>query len=236
MSTHISPGWQSATLMDALNDEPSPYDRLAAIDDLVQTGRATYERMCQLDLERAELAVRVGTTLAQAEATGCFATSPWPLFTGGHGPSEYSADDLLAIHRLGLDAHAVLELGGIEAAGRWARRQNLPGLGEVLTITLQTLRQDRPRPVVCIWPAGAGHCLGHLPSRDAEAGEVVTLDPIIDERLVWQHLWLLLGRSYDLLSTAGLEHSETTVAQVLEKQRKEKIRVYVDRVLEDFTD
>lgn len=232
MTTHIRPTLKPATSVSALEIEQALHHQVPVAEALIRAGRDTYELMRQHEMATAETAVRLAAILAHAEAM-CRVPS-WPLFAERIGASEYGVMELLAIHRLGLDAHAVVDLGGVRAAGEWARRQRLPGPDEALTVTLEAWRQDRPHPVVCIWPVAGGHCVGYLPAYDAEAGEVVTLNPIGEERLVWQHLWPFLGFNYRLLSMACSKDPAARVAEVLEEDRQAMLRASIDELWDEL--
>jgi hypothetical protein len=218
--------------VSALDIEQALHHQVPLAEALIRAGRDAYELMRQHKMAAAETAVQLATILAHAEAT-CRVPF-WPLFAERIGTSEHGVQELQAIHRLGLDAHAVVDLGGVRAAGEWARRQRLPRPGEALTVTLDAWRQDRPHPIVCIWPVANGHCVGYLPAHDAEAGEVVTLNPIGEERLVWQHLWPCLGFDYRLLSMACPKEPAARVAEVLEEERQAMLRAEVDELFDEL--
>lgn len=232
MTTHLRPTSAPATPVSLLDIQQALHQQVPVAEALIRAGRDTYELMRQHEMAAAETAVRLAAILAHAEAT-CRVPS-WTLFAERIGASEYGVQELLAIHRLGLDAHAVVDLGGVRAAGEWARRQRLPGPDEALTVTLDAWRQDRPHPIVCIWPVADGHCVGYLPAHDAEAGEVVTLNPVMDERLVWQHLWPCLGFDYRLLSMACPTEPAARVAEVLEEDRQAMLRASVDELFDEL--
>ena len=90
-------------------------------------------------------------------ARGICSSAEWDAMPSRLGVAEAPARDLLAIHRVGLGAFGVVDLGGLTLAGLWAARQRLPGPGEQrlqrdLLVVLAACQHRRDRPPVPFCP------------------------------------------------------------------------------------
>lgn len=196
------------------------------IDRLIEDACTAHLQMRQHEAEAASAAVRMADALAAAR--GLCAPAEWGAILSRLGVAEGTAQDLLAIHRVGLGSFGVVDLGGLTLAGLWAARQKLPGAGEVLTVTAEAWDPQHPPPVVYIWQAGDGHCVGRVRASGPDKSEVMTREPITEERPVWQCVWLFLEPRFAEVTMGLLEGDAADVVEMLEAQRQE-----MNRGLED---
>lgn len=186
---------------------------------------ALRERACTSHAQAAEVATAaaehtIKTAFALSAAKTLCDVPTWSDFLTEAGISQDVARELLELHRVTLDARAVVNLGGVKAASTWATGLQLPEEGEVLAVSNGQWSSERPTPISYVWPVGGGHCAGILNFYDPIFQGQMTRTPATSEGVVWQCVWSLLGPCHAEMAFHNIAGQDAEVlVEALEARR-----------------
>lgn len=192
------------------------------LEELAEEAAAIFARTLRYAHLGAGGAVAVAEVLAEARAL-CPPEDwrAWLARTELPGPTIQA---LLEIDRTGLDARAVVALGGVALASAWAGCARLPDEGEALAVIAVAPKPEGRDATAFVWRVPEGLCAALADVTDPNARSLVTRRPMTSERELWATVWHLLGRRFDAIAFQLLEEDGPAIVAGLEEHRQEVIK------------